>query len=190
MRASTLTAALGITLLFAAGCGDDGRAAIGPDGRAVVADQATTPTAGDGNGSGDSAGLSGSDAILIARWSITDYRSSGGSFLASVSGSDPWIEFFADGTMTGWSGCADLTGTFIISGAYQESGVTATTDDDGQHLATGNFEADTSSCSGELVAQHDNLIAAVDASDRWVFLDPTFILKDSQRQNLVVATAA
>ena len=66
-----------------------------------------------------------------------------------------------------------------------------TADDDGQIIAMGNFElGEAADCSVEQEAQIQDVITALDGADRWVFLDPSFILRDFRSNTVIIATLA
>ena len=62
----------------------------------------------------------------------------------------------------------------------------------GRHAdATGDPEARTRMARiVEQEAQIQDVITALDGADRWVFLDPSFILRDFRSNNVIIATLA
>lgn len=135
--------------------------------------------------------LSGSDAVLIDEWVVSDYMAADGSFRAVLPDTSFTFAFAPDGTVTGSTGCQAYTATFLISGAYEEPGNTPGADDDGQIIAMGNFAlAESATCSGDLQTQIDDIVAALDRANRWVFTEPSFLLRDARGTNVLLASRA
>ncbi|MEM7140983.1 MAG: META domain-containing protein [Actinomycetota bacterium] len=168
-----------------AACGDDGGAPAGQFG--PIVDDASTTTAR----AADPSELSGSDAILIDEWAVSDYMAADGSFRSMLPDTSFTFAFSADGTVAGSSGCQTYTATFLISGRYEEPGNTVGSEDDGQIIAMGNFDLDESAaCPTDVQEQIDDVVSALDRANRWTFTEPSFILRDSRGTNVIVASRA
>lgn len=188
MRQRRCLAAIGVLSLVAVSCGGDseseGLDAAFNEPSSETNDETTSI---DDRADAGTSALSGSDATLVQEWTVTDMITDEGFFISAVLGAEPTIEFFVDGTLRVNTGCRMFDGTFIISGAYEEIGETFAAADDGQYLKAGNFPSDDGPCEDDTATQDAALRYALNESLRWVFSDPSFILRDREGANLIVA---
>ncbi|MEQ8841725.1 MAG: META domain-containing protein [Acidimicrobiales bacterium] len=185
-RVALVLVALSLTAAACGGSGDGNADRYGPAGTTAeetANSDADSPTATTATNNGE---LSGSDAVLIDRFTPIEFADADGTLEPVIAGREPWFEFFPDGTMTGNDGCNDYTATFSISGPYEGFGQPGA--NSGQIFASGGFTPTTDeSCPDDVVARASELVAAIDGATRWVWNPPTFILLDLRANELMNA---
>lgn len=179
-------ALLGALTLAASACSDSGDInGFGPTAGAP-GDTATTTAAAPADNE-----LTGSNAVLIDRFTPTEFADADGALLPVEPGSEPWFEFFPDGTLLGNDGCNDYTATFSTSGRYDGFESTTPGANRGQIFASGAFTPTTdNACDEALVAQTSLLTNAIDRAYLWVWAPPNFVLLDLRANPLLTATVA
>jgi heat shock protein HslJ len=112
-------------------------------------------------------------------WNVTTYRLPSGS-ITNVWLTDVTISFGADGTISGSAGCNDFTGTWQVSGVYDEFEAGVPDSNDGQELSLRSLSWTEIACEDEsIMEQESEILDLLQQGERWLLKGETFHLRDA-----------
>lgn len=102
-------------------------------------------------------------------WSVTKYTMAEGSLTGVLDGTEVTIIFGNDGTISGFTGCNDYTGTFEVEGPYDpfEEGIRDA--NDGQIINIGSISVTERACDspGFVMEQEGEHLVNLVGVERW-----------------------
>lgn len=158
------------TVLVLAACGGAGDAdppeegVLGTDTASTVEDtppETTEATAGGREPLADAPSIAGT------AWEVTTLRTAEFGFTNVWDDSTVSLEFRDDGTLTGFGGCSDLTGTWSVAGDYLAEDPIAGLPE-GQELAITAESAGDGGCDERFAEQEVDLLEDLAATDWWL----------------------
>lgn len=185
-----------VVAVVATGCGGDdgGSVATLPDDAepGTVDDEPTAPEdgeadpAGDDGAADDGGGLFGDDGddeiidpppLAGTRWSATDYNMATGGMTNVLPGTEVTLDF-ADGTLSGTTGCRSFTASWTVEGPYNEFNEGIRDEADGQAISMTLTEVTEEECAEGFVSeQNDDILATIEGVDRWLIARGGLILR-------------
>lgn len=186
-----------VVAVVATGCGGDdgGSVATLPDDAepGTVDDEPTAPEDGeadpagdDGAADDDGGGLFGDDGddeiidpppLAGTRWSATDYNMATGGMTNVLPGTEVTLDF-ADGTLSGTTGCRSFTASWTVEGPYNEFNEGIRDEADGQAISMTLTEVTEEECAEGFVSeQNDDILATIEGVDRWLIARGGLILR-------------
>lgn len=185
-----------VVAVVATGCGgDDGGsvATLSDDAEpGTVDDEPTAPEdgeadpAGDDGAADDGGGLFGDDGddeiidpppLAGTRWSATDYNMATGGMTNVLPGTEVTLDF-ADGTLSGTTGCRSFTASWTVEGPYNEFNEGIRDEADGQAISMTLTEVTEEECAEGFVSeQNDDILATIEGVDRWLIARGGLILR-------------
>jgi heat shock protein HslJ len=123
-------------------------------------------------------------------WNVTDYRLPDGG-ITNVWKTEVTISFSADGTVSGSAGCNDYTGTWDVSGGWNEFEDGVPDPEDGQVLILASLSWTEVACEDPaIMEQETEILDLLQDAGRWVLIRGNFNLRDTEGSFLFEAEPA
>lgn len=139
-----------------------------------------------------SAATSDAEAPSLAgtSWTVTTYQLPDGG-LTNTWKADVTISFAADGTVSGSAGCNDYSGTWTVSGDWNEFESGVPDPQDGQELALSALSWTEIGCEdADVMQQESEILGLLQQAGRWVLIRDSFNLRDASGAFLFEAEAS
>ena len=123
-------------------------------------------------------------------WNVTDYRLPDGA-ITNVWKTEVTISFAADGTFSGSAGCNTYSGTWAVSGSWNEFEDGVRDAEDGQELMlTGLAWTEIGCEDAAIMEQETEFLGLLQRGARWVLIRGDFHLRDAEGSYLFEAEPA
>ena len=122
-------------------------------------------------------------------WNVTLYSLDSGAMTNLWPGTEITLRFGDDGTVSGFSGCNDYSGSFEVQGAYDEFVEGVRDENDGQAIRIGTLAVTEKACTSPsgVMDQETEYLNALQSTARWLIGRGNLLLRTDDGFFLVEA---